>query len=100
MTPLTDAQWARVEHLFDESRVPLKAGRPLANSRAVLNAIRWIQHSGERWIYLPAHFPPQQTCYIKFLAWKKSGLLDEVERLLDAGCKCADGSSTAPCDDH
>ena len=100
MTHLSDAQWARVEHLFDEPRAPAKAGRPPANARAIFNAIRWVQQTGERWIYLPAHFPPQQTCYIKFLAWKKSGVLDEAERILADDCWCKDGSNTASCDDH
>ncbi|HTJ93086.1 MAG TPA: transposase [Pararobbsia sp.] len=99
MTNLSDAQWSCIEHLFDDPRPSSKAGRPPANARAILNAIRWIQHTRERWIHLPAHYPPQQTCYIKFLAWKKSGLLSEVERILGGCCPPGDGALKASCDD-
>jgi transposase len=86
VTNLSDAQWARIEHLFDSAQPISRAGRRPADARSILNAIRWIQRTGERWIYLPAEYPAQQTCYIKFLAWKKSGLLGEVERLLAESC--------------
>jgi transposase len=84
MTNLSDEQWARVEHLFKDARATSRAGpgRPPADARAVLNAIRWIHDKRERWIYLPAEYPAQQTCYIKFLAWKKSGVLARVDALL------------------
>jgi transposase len=82
MTNLTDSEWTRVEHLFDETRQRKGAGRPAANPRAILDAIRWIQQTGERWLYLPSTFPPQQTCYMKFLQWRKDGRIQEVERLL------------------
>ncbi len=82
MSDLTDYEWDTVKHLFYDP-VPRKAiGRPSANPRAVLDAIRWIQSSGERWLYLPANYPPQQTCYSKFLQWKKDGRLPEAARLL------------------
>jgi transposase len=84
LTNLTDQEWTCVEHLFDELRHRKGAGRPAANPRAILDAIRWIQQTGERWLYLPATFPPQQTCYMKFLQWRKDGRIAEVERLLGA----------------
>lgn len=93
MTNLTDFEWTRVEHLFDESRQRKGAGRPAANPRAILDAIRWIQQNGERWIYLPSTFPPQQTCYMKFLQWRKDGRIAEVERVLGA---VTEDSSTPP----
>lgn len=100
MTNLSDVQWACIEHLFEERRAGSGAGRPPADARAILNAIRWIRRTGERWIYLPAEYPAQQTCYIKFLAWKKSGLLGEVERLLDACCPPEDGARQASRDNR
>ncbi|AXE94364.1 hypothetical protein CUJ90_14000 [Paraburkholderia terricola] len=33
-------------------------GPATADSRAVLDAIPWIERTGERWLYLPTHFPP------------------------------------------
>lgn len=79
---MTDEQWAQVEHLFLK---PSKcgAGRPRADPRAVLDAIFWIKAHDERWLHLPSEFPPQQTCYIKLLAWQKDGRLEQVEQLLN-----------------
>ncbi len=88
---LSDDEWNRISHLFS-SPAKKTTGRPTADARAVLDAILWVERTGERWIYLPAHFPPQQTCYAKYLQWKRSGLLDQVHALLDTDeCSCADG---------
>jgi transposase len=78
---LSDDEWSAVSHLFS-SPARKTTGRPTADARAVLDAILWVERTGERWIYLPAHFPPQQTCYAKYLQWKRSGLLDQVRALL------------------
>ena len=82
MTDLLDHEWQLVEHLFEPHDERKTCGRPQASARAVLNAIRWIRHTRERWMYLPSTYPPQQTCYGKFLQWKSDGRLAEVERLL------------------
>ncbi|WP_408323655.1 transposase [Paraburkholderia strydomiana] len=69
-------------------------GRSAANSRAVLEAILW----GQRWMYPPTHFPPQRTCYAKYLSWKRSGMLDQVRTLLAhqrAGSPCSPALGSA-----
>jgi transposase len=82
MNRLSDAEWACIHHLFPQSGAQKATGRPAADSRAVLDAILWIERTGERWIYLPTHFPPQQTCYARYLNWKRSGVLEQVRALL------------------
>lgn len=81
MDNLTDYEWSTIKNLFPvvEKR---GGGRPAADPRAVLDAIRWIERTGERWLHLPASYPPQQTCYAKYLQWKRSGLLAEVNMAL------------------
>jgi transposase len=91
MDRLSDAEWERIQHLFPAPGLQKATGRPAADSRAVLDAILWIERTGERWMYLPAHFPPQQTCYAKYLNWKRSGMLDQVHTLL------AHEHANAPC---
>lgn len=94
MNRLSDAEWEQVRHLFPTAGARKSTGRPTADSRAVLDAILWIERTGERWIHLPAYFPPQQTCYAKYLQWKRSGLLDQVHALLGSGgcgCPASDG---------
>jgi transposase len=63
---LSDDQWDAVSHL-SPTPATNTTGRPTADARAVLDAILWIERTGDRWIYLPAHFPPQQTCFAKYL---------------------------------
>ena len=86
MDRLSDADWERIKHLFPTAGATKIAGRPTADPRAVLDAILWIERTGERWLYLPAHFPPQQTCYARYLNWKRSGTLDQIRALLAAPC--------------
>lgn len=78
--PLSDADWARIQSLFPE--LHSARGRPRRNDRDILNAILWLQQKKEKWHRLPATFPPQQTCYLRYMAWKKSGVLDQVNELL------------------
>lgn len=82
MDRLSDAEWMCIQHLFPPPGVQKMTGRPAADSRAVLDAILWIERTAERWMYLPAHFPPQQTCYARYLNWKRNGLLAQVHALL------------------
>jgi transposase len=45
---------------------------------AVLNAILWVITRDEKWHRLPANFPPSQTCYIKWLQWRRAGLMTQI----------------------
>ncbi len=80
--PLSDESWERVKHLFPAS-APAR-GRPRRDAREILNAILWVQQTGEKWHRLPATFPPAQTCYVKFLEWRRTGHLQKVVELIDA----------------
>jgi len=82
--PLSDADWARVKSLFPELSATTR-GRPRRSDRDILNAILWLQQRKEKWHRLPATFPPQQTCYLRYMAWKKSGILKQVNELLSVG---------------
>jgi transposase len=73
---LSDEDWSRVEHLF-----PINGpsrGRPRVNPRQILDAILWACFDEHKWNHLPASYPPQQTCYITFLKWRRSGVLNQV----------------------
>ena len=78
---LSDEQWARISPLLEQSVA--RTGRPRACARRVLEAILWVLENKEKWHRLPATFPPQQTCYNKWLSWKKAGVLDVVLKILD-----------------
>jgi transposase len=70
--PLSDEDWAKIEHLFPSA--PTKGGgRPRRDPRPVVEAILWVTETNSKWHHLPSHYPPMQTCYIKWLEWKKAG---------------------------
>ncbi|HZZ09938.1 MAG TPA: transposase [Paraburkholderia sp.] len=79
--PLSDEAWYRVRHLFGEAPKQ-RVGRPSRDPRDVLNAILWVLIHNEKWHRLPAHFPPSQTCYIKWLKWRRDGLMAQIGEAL------------------
>ncbi|MGU7779827.1 transposase [Burkholderia sp. PU8-34] len=91
MTPyrdLTDNEWRRVAPLLPEMqpRTELR-GRPLANTRAVMNGVLWVIYSGATWSAMPRRYPSYQTCHRRFKVWHETGTLMQVMRTLygDAG---------------
>lgn len=69
---LSDEQWKRIEHLFDAAPYG-RRGRPAQDFRRVVDGILWVLLQGERWHHLPSHYPSSQTCYNRWLDWRKSG---------------------------
>jgi transposase len=82
MTPyrdITDEEWQRVVPLLPELRPRAELrGRPLANTRAVLNGVLWVMYSGATWSAMPRRYPSYQTCHRRFKAWHESGTLKQV----------------------
>jgi hypothetical protein len=72
MTPyrdINDEEWQRVAPLLPELRPRAELrGRPLANTRAVLNGVLWVMHSGATWSAMPRKYPSYQTCHRRFKA--------------------------------
>ncbi|MFM0610220.1 transposase [Paraburkholderia sediminicola] len=81
-SPLSDEDWAKIAHLFPSGPVN-SVGRPRSDPRAIVDAIFWVMETGAKWHHLPAHYPPTQTCYIKWLEWKKTGLMSKIMQELD-----------------
>ena len=72
LTDLTDAEWECIEALLP---VPENEGRPRLHSlREILDAIFYVVRSGCSWRLLPHDFPPWQTVYHYFRAWRLSGI--------------------------
>jgi transposase len=81
---LTDAQWARLEPLLPAVR---PGGRPRAHPlREVVDALRYVLRGGIAWRALPHDYPPWQTVYHYFRAWRLDGtwerLNDELRELV------------------
>jgi transposase len=82
MTPyrdINDEEWQRVAPLLPELRPRAELrGRPLANTRSVLNGVLWVMYSGATWSAMPRKYPSYQTCHRRFKAWHESGVLKRV----------------------
>jgi transposase len=72
---LTDGEWATITPML-----PNKArGVPRVDDRRVLNGIFWV--SGAPWRDLPTVFGPYNTCYNRFVRWRRAGVWS---RIMDA----------------
>jgi transposase len=79
---LTDRQWELIESLLPEPPAG-PAGRPAEHSkREIVNAILYLTRTGCAWRMLPRDFPPWQTVYRYFRAWRKDGTLDRLHDAL------------------
>lgn len=80
---LSDADWQRVSILLPELQPRTEPrGRPLTNTRAVLNGVLWVLFHGSTWASLPEHYPPYQTCHRRFKAWRDAGVLEPMLTML------------------
>jgi transposase len=80
---INDEEWQRVAPLLPELRPRSELrGRPLANTRSVLNGVLWVMYSGATWSAMPRKYPSYQTCHRRFKAWYESGVLKRVTEQL------------------
>jgi putative transposase len=93
-TDLSDGQWALVEPLLP---TPRAGGRPRTTDlRRVCDAILYLVKTGCQWRNLPHDFPPWETCYTYFAAWRRAGVVKLLQRGLVARVRRADGRKAAP----
>ena len=93
---LTDAQWQVIAtHL--PADVPGLRGRPrIWPLRKIVEAIMYLNRTGCPWRYLPADFPPWQTVYWHFAAWRDDGTLARLHDALRAQVRTAAGRTAEP----
>jgi transposase len=66
---INDEEWQRIAPLLPELRPRSELrGRPLANTRSVLNGVLWVMYSGATWSAMPRRYPSYQTCHRRFKA--------------------------------
>ena len=74
-----------VEPLLLQVKGKGPGGRPLEHSkRVIVNAILYVTRSGCSSRMLPTDFPPWQTVYRYFAAWRDDGTVDVVHDALRA----------------
>src|ERR1700761_9435453 len=76
---LNDEEWQMVAPLLPELRPRSELrGRPLANTRSVLNGVLWVMYSGASWSTLPRKYPSYQTCHRRFKAFGPDWLMGRL----------------------
>ncbi|MFB9127706.1 transposase [Paraburkholderia dipogonis] len=80
---ISDEEWLQLAPvLADPPIVHRQRGRPRASVRVVANAVLWVLTTGDSWSMLPSHYPSAPTCRHRFEAWRSSGALAEMYRIL------------------
>ena len=76
---------------------PGPAGRPRVwPVRRIVEAILYLDRTGCAWRYLPGDFPPWQTVYGYFAAWRDDGILTRLHDALRAQVRAAAGRNAEP----
>jgi putative transposase len=91
---LTDAEWEIVAPFIPP---PRPGGRPRKHAmRDVLDAIFYICRGGCAWRLLPHEFPPWQTVYHYFRAWRRAGLWELMHSTLRKRVRVCAGREAEP----
>src|SRR5215510_4578903 len=79
---LTDREWEYIKRLIPAAK---SGGRKRQTDlRLTVNAIFYISRTGNQWRYLPREYPPWQTVYGYFRAWRIAGIWERIhDRLRD-----------------
>ena len=86
---VSDEFWSIVEPLLPSSRV--RAGRPWADHRMMLEGICWRYRTGSPWRDVPVEFGPWQTVWKRHFRWSTDGTYDRIfTAAQDAGLLTAD----------
>jgi transposase/heme-degrading monooxygenase HmoA len=80
-TPLSDAQWERIQPLLPPHN---KEGRPRADDRRTLDGILYVLRTGCRWHDLPTQYGSAVTCWRRFQRWEREGTWERIWRALFA----------------
>jgi transposase len=92
-TDLTDAEWARLAPLVPP---PKTGGRPARDRREIMNAINYVVRTGCAWRLLPHDFPPWQTVYHYFRAWRMDGTWERMHDALREDLRARAGRERTP----
>src|SRR4028118_502705 len=77
---LTDAQWAKVEHLLPGKKSD--PGRTAADNRLFVDAVVFVLKTGIPWADLPARYGKPDTVYKRFDRWCARGVWETIARAL------------------
>jgi putative transposase len=91
---LTDREWEYIKRHIP----PAKPGgrERTTDMRLTINAIFYMTRAGCPWRYLPREYPPWQTVYGYFRAWRLSGVWERLHDSLRALVRAQEGRERQP----
>jgi putative transposase len=91
---LSDDQWRAISRLIPSAK---PGGRPRSvNMRQVLNALFYLSRTGCAWRMLPKDYPPKDTVYYYFKAFRKDGTWERIHDLIRKRVRMKDGKLLRP----
>ena len=72
---LTDQAWTQLEPLLPRNQ---RRGGRWRDHRKMVNGILWKLRTGAPWRDLPERYGPRQTCYDRFIRWRRDGTWDRL----------------------
>ena len=98
---LSNEKWGKIERLLPPEQSG-KKGHPYLPHRQIINGILWRIRTGIPWRDIPERYGPYQTCYDRFVRFRKRGIWQNILELLqsdqdekgqlDWDTACVDGS--------
>jgi putative transposase len=93
-TDLSDEEWEILQPLVPEAA---PGGRPRAHqTRELLDAIFYVVRGGCAWRLLPHDFPPWQTAYHYFRAWRIDGTWERIHTTVRERTRLREGRQASP----
>jgi len=91
---LTEREWAVLGPLVPATR---PGGRPAKHGRReVVDAVLYVLRNGCSWRALPHDYPPWQTVYGYFRAWRRDGSWERINGALRERVRAAAGREPTP----
>jgi len=72
---ITDTAWERISPLLPENG---SRGKQWRDHRRVVNGILWRLRTGAPWREIPERYGPWQTCYDRFVRWRRDGTWEKL----------------------
>ncbi|WP_407567242.1 IS5 family transposase [Polymorphospora sp. A560] len=93
----TDTEWQLIAAYLPTGGTGNRGGRPVTYPRRdIVDAIRYLNHTGCVWRALPVDFPPWPTVYHYFRTWTRDGTLTRLHDGLREQIRTAEGRNTTP----
>lgn len=101
LSDISDARWALIEPTLTawrQARLDRRpTGQPASHDlRDVFNAILYVNRTGIAWKYLPHDFPPYNTVYAYYAAWRDEGIFAQLNYELTGLARIKEGRTAEP----